>query len=147
MEYTCVYTRYIIWISYTALLLCLCVCSAYFVQELNMKIACCKMRTARCAFQDASCELQVASYKKTKSSRAPASSTSTSPVARKPCTLIFIGNNVDAAQSNGIWYTPTPATPAAEGSNSRQHRHRLRLKQGKARVGANKQCPPTAPEP
>lgn len=28
-----------------------------------MKIACCKMRTARCAFQDASCKLQVASYK------------------------------------------------------------------------------------
>lgn len=89
-------------------------CSAYFVQELNMKIACCKMRTARCAFQDVpSCELQVASYKKTMPRWAPATSTSTSPVARKPCTLIFIGNNVDAAQSNGIWYTPTPATAAA----------------------------------
>lgn len=118
MEYTCVYTRYSIWISYTILQPCLCVCSAYFVQELNMKIACCKMRTARCAFQDASCELQLASYKKTESSRAPATSTSTSPVARKPCTLIFIGNNVDAAQSNGIWYTPTPATATTAAAGS-----------------------------
>lgn len=116
MEYTCVYTRYSIWISYTALLLCLCVCSAYFVQELNMKIACCKMRTARSKMRAASCKLRATK----KQSRAPASSTSTStsPVARKPCTLIFIGNNVDAAQSNGIWYTPTPASATATATGS-----------------------------
>lgn len=141
MEYTCVYTGYSIWISYTILQLCLCVCSAYFVQELNMKIACCKMRT--CALRVSRCELRVASCELQKNRVEPSPSYQHQHQPRGQKAMHPNLHWQQCRRSSKQRYLIHTDTSYS----SRQHRHRLRLKQGKARVGANKQCPPTAPEP